>query len=172
MADSIVPKVRWNALSVQERIQHITCLPAYNTCPGYKILIDASGSGVDTRPRKLWMRVRNELKEPRCHCCPYSDGRGACGWAYITCSECDQAFCADYFSRWFVQLHLLRNKSSHMTAGLKPATLMSSSRFMTAPVLYHELAILRLSAVSFSSSMAVSSRVSYVRGLIALAAIA
>lgn len=61
--------------------------------------MDLSESPPIERRRIVWESLREELGEPRCHYCIDSDGEGACGWAYVTCKVCGEAFCADWFNR-------------------------------------------------------------------------
>ena len=55
----------------------------------------------EARRDYFWPKVRDAFAEPSCHQCSGKGGViGACGWAYMTCIICHDAFCADYFYKW------------------------------------------------------------------------
>ena len=93
--------VGWD--KVRRRIQRLYAKAGW-TAPRF-MLTDHTSLEPAERLRTLWLQLREERNEPKCHFCVPRNGEdwveeGACGWAYLQCCECRSAYCADFFTRW------------------------------------------------------------------------
>lgn len=98
---SLSPREQARFAEVQRLIDEYCALPEYKN-PAYKENLWNLSAG--ERKAKTWSVLRRD--EKKCHYC--DDGKeGPCGWAYMICKTCGQAFCSSYFNSWCVALTAL-----------------------------------------------------------------